>query len=61
MENREELYARLVNEAEKLKADGRTPSRFYMLGVLTDEWGVELNRDATDLVDKLYADGFCNE
>lgn len=60
-ERKTELYAALVKEAESIIADGLTPSRFEMLRILCDEWGVELNRDALDLVDKLYRDGFASE
>lgn len=57
---KEELYAALVKEAEEITADGLTPSRFEMLKILCgDEWGVELNLDAVDLIEKLYRDGFC--
>lgn len=58
MENRDEVYARLVKEAEKIQADGLTPSRFEMLKILCDEWGHEINRDAINLIEKLYVDGF---
>ena len=60
-ERKNELYAALVNEAEKIQADGLTPSRFEMLRILTDEWGVELNRDAVNLIEKLYDDGIVDE
>lgn len=60
MKNKEELYAALVVEAEDYKAKkGHRPSRFEMLYVL-DGFGVKLCRDAIDLVEKLYADGFAN-
>lgn len=58
-ERKIELYADLVKEAEKIQADGLTPSRFEMLRILTDEMGAELNRDAVNLIEKLYRDGFC--
>lgn len=61
MNNKTELYAALVKEAEKIMADGRAPSRFEMLRILCDEWGHEVNHDAIDLVDKLYKDGFAKE
>lgn len=54
-----ELYAALVREAESITADGLVPSRFEMLRILTDEWGVELNLDAMVLIEMLYRDGFC--
>jgi hypothetical protein len=59
--SREELYAALVTEAEARTTADHTPSRFEMLGVLCDDWGHIINRDATDLIDKLYADGFVKE
>ena len=58
MKSKDELYAALVNEAEKIAADGLIPSRFEMLKIICDEWGEELNRDSVNLVDKLYHDGF---
>jgi pyridoxal/pyridoxine/pyridoxamine kinase len=58
-ERKTELYAALVKEAEMITADGLTPSRFEMLKILTDEMDVELNRDAVNLIEKLYRDGFC--
>lgn len=58
-ERKIELYAALVKEAESIIADGITPSRFEMLKILTDDMGAELNRDAVDLIEKLYRDGFC--
>jgi hypothetical protein len=54
-----ELYAALVNEADKIAIAGGHPNRFGMLKVLCDEWGHEVNRDAVDLIEKLYRDGFC--
>lgn len=58
-ERKIELYADLVKEAEKIIADGLTPSRFEMLKILCDEWDTELDRDALNLIEKLYRDGFC--
>ena len=58
MKNKTDIYSALVNEVEKIKADGLTPSRFEMLKILCDEWGHEINYDAVDLVEKLYHDGF---
>ena len=60
-ERKAELYAALVKEAKAYAAEGRTISRFEALGILTDGWGVVLNRDAIELVEKLYRDGFCGE
>lgn len=59
-ERKKELYAKLIKEVEARTAKGQTVSRFNALDVL-DEWGVELNRDSVDLVEKLYADGFVSE
>lgn len=60
MEKYEDLYAKLVNEVEKITADGLVPSRFEMLKVLCDEWGHPIDRDAVNLMEKLYHDGFVN-
>lgn len=56
-ENRDDIYATLVAEAEAYIANGRKLTRFGMLKVM-DGWDIELNRDSIDLVEKLYADGF---
>lgn len=58
-ERKTELYADLVKEAEKIQADGLIPSRFEMLKILCDEWDTDLDRDALNLIEKLYHDGFC--
>lgn len=60
-ERRDEIYADLVKEAEKIIADGLVPSRFEMLRILCDELGFELSHDAINLVEKLYRDGFAKE
>ena len=53
----DELYAKLVNEAEKATTKGHTYTRFEMLEVF-DELGIELNGDTFSGVERLYADGF---
>lgn len=54
-------YSKLVEQAEALTAAGKKPTRFKMLEIITDDMGFILNKDATDMVDQLYADGYVNE
>lgn len=54
-------YSKLVEQAEALTAAGEKPTRFKMLEIITDDMGFILNKDATDMVDQLYADGYVNE
>lgn len=59
--NNNELYTALVNETKTRTLAGHKPSRFEMLGVLTDEWGYQINFDTVRLVDRLFENDLVTE
>lgn len=56
----DEIYAKMVKEAESAAANGHTYTRFEMFSVL-EKMNIELNGESVKAIEKLYADGFIKE